>query len=119
MEFLLLIYREDESEPAEGSDEHAKFDREHRELYKDLCRENAYVSSNVLRKAASTRTVRIRNGKRRVEDGLVRKQQEHLTGYYLIECESMDQAVAAAVRIPEARVGAVEIRPVYKWKPEP
>jgi hypothetical protein len=64
---------------------------------------------------SSASTVRIRNGKTTITDGPFAETREQLGGYYLIEAKDLDEATAIAARIPGARLGSIEVRPV--WPP--
>jgi hypothetical protein len=64
--------------------------------------------------AETATTVRVRGGKRLVSDGPCAETNEHLVGYYLIAANDLDEAIAIAERVPSARFGAVEVRPVRR-----
>jgi len=67
-----------------------------------------------LQPTSTATTVRVRNGKTLTVDGPFAETKEQLGGYYLVEAENLDQAVAIAARIPSARFGSIEVRPVMK-----
>lgn len=71
---------------------------------------NVYIAANELEPFATARTVRVRNGTRSVRDGPAVQGEEFLTGYFLIEVESVETAIEWAAKIPNARNGSVEIR---------
>jgi hypothetical protein len=73
---------------------------------------NAYIAANELEPFATARTVRVRNGTRSVRDGPAVQGEEFLTGYFLIEVESVEAAIDWAAKIPNARNGSVELRRV-------
>ena len=73
---------------------------------------NAYIAANELEPFATARTVRVRNGTRSVTDGPAVQGEEFLTGYFLIEVESVEAAIDWAAKIPNARNGSVEVRRV-------
>ena len=68
---------------------------------------------NALKPAVTATTVRVRDGKREVQDGPYAETRENLGGYYLIEVDDLDQALIWAARNPAASSGAVEVRPVF------
>jgi hypothetical protein len=70
------------------------------------------VSASPLRSVSTATSVRVRNGKRIVTDGPFAETREQLGGYYLIEAENLDDAIEIAGRIPGAKKGTVEVRPV-------
>jgi hypothetical protein len=86
-----------------------------------ICRElngaGAYLSASPLHPAATATCVRVRDGKRAVTDGPFAETHEVLGGYYLILAESRDAALRVAARHPGARVGSVEVRPVFDLSP--
>jgi hypothetical protein len=73
---------------------------------------NAYIAANELDPFATAQTVRVRNGKRSVRDGPAVQGEEFLTGYFVIEVESVEAAIEWATKIPNARNGSVEVRRV-------
>jgi hypothetical protein len=73
------------------------------------------VAGEALQPVATATTVRIRDGKRLTTDGPFAETKEQLGGFYLIEAENIDQAIAIASRIPGARTGSIEVRPVVDF----
>jgi hypothetical protein len=74
------------------------------------------VSADQLQPTSTATTVRIRNGETLVTDGPFAETKEQLGGYYLIEAKDVDEALKIAERIPSARYGGVEVRPVVVWE---
>ena len=75
--------------------------------------EGIFVDGNALKGGGEeARTVSVRDGQRLVKDGPFAETKELVGGYYVVDCASLDQAIDAAARIPSARFGAVEVRPV-------
>jgi hypothetical protein len=111
MKYILLIY----------SDELAWTDAERElclaestQLTHDLNSAGQYLGASPLHSVATATSVRIRDGKRLVTDGPFAETREQLGGYFLIEAPDLDAAIAVAARIPGARKGTVEIRPVLE-----
>lgn len=109
MKYMLLIY----------SDENALSEPERQSCYEEslqlahqLHSAGQYVGANPLHPTAMATSVRVRDGKRLVTDGPFAETREQLGGYFLIEAENLDDAIAIAARIPMARKGTVEVRPV-------
>ncbi len=73
-----------------------------------------FKGGDALEPASTATTVRLRDGKVLMTDGPFVETKEQLAGYYLVEAENLDQAVAIAGRIPTARSGAIEVRPIRK-----
>jgi hypothetical protein len=72
------------------------------------------VSANPLQPVATATTVRIRDGKRFVTDGPFAETREHLGGYFLVDAKDLNEAISIASRIPGARFGTVEVRPIVE-----
>lgn len=105
MKYLCLVYG-DESEM------HTVPDRECL-AYDDALREGGHcIASEALQPVQTATTVRVRNGKLSVTDGPFAETKEQLGGFYLIEARDLDEAIQLAAKIPPARVGSVEVRPI-------
>ena len=74
-----------------------------------------FVGTNALQPVQTATTVRVRDGQRTVTDGPFAETREQLGGYYVIEAENLDAALAIAARIPTAKVGCIEVRPVMTF----
>jgi len=96
--------------------EEDEFDREegarYREFAQDAAREGALRGGEVLDHPSSSTVVRIREGETLLTDGPFAETKEQLTGYFIFECDNLDEALALAARIPGARHGAIEVRPL-------
>jgi hypothetical protein len=108
---MLLVYL-DEQALSDEEREHCYV--ESAQLAQDLNATGKYVSAGPLHPVATATSVRVRGGKRLVTDGPFAETREQLGGYYLIEAADLDDAMAIAERIPVARVGTIEIRPVLE-----
>ena len=109
MKCMLLIY----------GDEHAFSETERQGCYAestqlahDLRSSGQYLAANPLHPTAMATSVQVRDGKRLVTDGPFAETREQLGGYFLVEAKNLDEAIGIAVRIPMARKGTVEVRPV-------
>jgi hypothetical protein len=109
MRYLLLIYS-DERAWTETEREHCV--AESTQLAHDLSARGQYLATAPLQPVATATSVQVRDGKRVVTDGPFAETREQLGGYFLIEAENLDEAIDIAGRIPAARKGTVEIRPV-------
>jgi hypothetical protein len=117
MRYLALIYTDEaawealsEDERKDIYDRYAAFSREARDKI---------VSGAETAGTRSATTVRVRDGETRVTDGPFEALAEPLGGFYVFDCESTDEAVALAARIPGAQTGAVEVRPAYVEEEKP
>ena len=111
MKYLLLIYT-DEKVWTEA--EREKCIAESTGLIHELHGQGKYLGAAPLHPVAMATSVRIRNDKRLVTDGPFAETREQLGGYFLIEARDLDEAIGIAARIPGARKGTVEVRPVLE-----
>jgi hypothetical protein len=115
MNYLLLIYNSETQENGMSEEDVKKLMGEYTEFTKSIVQSGAFKAGDRLRPVSSASTVRIRNGKTAITDGPFAETREQLGGYYLIEAKNLDEATAIAARIPSARTGSIEVRPV--WPP--
>ncbi len=111
MKYMLLVYL-DEQAMTEAEREHCYV--ESARFAQDLNSRGQYLDASPLHPVATATSVRIRDGKPLVTDGPFAETREQLGGYYLIEASDLDEAIGIAERIPPARYGTVEIRPVME-----
>ncbi|HEV3255308.1 MAG TPA: YciI family protein, partial [Gemmataceae bacterium] len=111
MKYLLLIYL-GEHAMDEAEREHCYV--ESTQLAHDLKSSGQYLGANPLHPVSTATSVRVRNGKPLVTDGPFAETREQLGGYFLIDAQNLDEAIGIAARIPGARMGTVEIRPVIE-----
>jgi hypothetical protein len=114
MKYMLLIYdREQDWNKLTEADQQAMYS-EYMKFSESIKASGNYVTGAQLHPIASATSVRIRDGKELVTDGPFAETHEQLGGYYLIEAKDLDQATAIAARIPSARFGTIEIRPLVE-----
>ncbi|WDT74536.1 MAG: YciI family protein [Candidatus Manganitrophus sp.] len=111
MKYMLLIYLE---EKTLSETEREACYKESTQLAHDLKSNGQYLSANPLHPVSMATNVRVRNGKRLVTDGPFAETREQLGGYFLVDAKDLDEAIAIAERIPMARKGTVEVRPVIE-----
>jgi hypothetical protein len=109
MKYMLLIYTGEQA-MNEAEREHCYV--ESAQLAQNLHANGQYVAANPLHPVSTATSVRVRDGKPLVTDGPFAETREQLGGYFLIDANDLDEAIGIAARIPGARVGTVEIRPV-------
>jgi hypothetical protein len=108
---MLLIYLD---EQALSEDEREKCYVESAQLAQDLHANGQYLAASPLHPTSTATSVRVRDSKRLVTDGPFAETREQLGGYFLIDAKDLDEAIGIAGRIPVARMGTVEIRPVIE-----
>jgi len=113
MNYLLLIYNSEAEENAMNEGEMKKLMGEYTEFTKSIVQSGAFKGADRLRPVSSASTVRVRNGKTAITDGPFAETREQLGGYYLVDAKNLDEATAIAARIPGARTGSIEVRPVW------
>ena len=112
MQYLLLIYdRESEWDKVSEVDRNAMF-QEYMELNKQLAQSGNYRAGHQVHPTSTATTVRVRDKKKLVTDGPFAETREQLGGFYLVEAKDLDEAVGIAARIPSARMGSIEVRPI-------
>jgi hypothetical protein len=109
MKYMLLIYLD---EQALGEAEREQCYIDSAQLAHELDAKGQYVAASPLHPTATATSVRVRDGHTVVTDGPFAETREQLGGYFLVEAVDLDQAIAIAERIPMARKGTVEVRPV-------
>ena len=111
MKYMLLIYGD---ELALGETEREACYVESTQLAHQLKSNGQYLAANPLQPTATATSVRMREGKRFVTDGPFAETREQLGGYFLVDAKDLDEAIGIAERIPMARKGTVEVRPVIE-----
>ena len=110
MKYVCLVYLEEEKL-------HAVPDRECQACGDGFRKNGVLVAAEALQPIEAAATVRIRNGKLSVIDGPFAETKEQLAGFYLIEARDLNEAIQMAAKIPPAREGSVEVRPVRQLNP--
>ena len=111
MRYLLLIAEEEPVTPPTDADWAAMMD-EYRAYTTWLQERGWYGGGEALQPASTATTVSVRDGQRLVTDGPFAETKEQLGGYFLLEAPSLDDAIEAAARIPGAKTGRIEVRPI-------
>jgi hypothetical protein len=111
MKYMLLVYMD---ENAMTDDERQHCYVESAQLTQDLNANGQYVAAGPLHPVSTATSVRVREGKRLVTDGPFAETREQLGGYYIVEAKDLDEAMTIAERIPPAKYGTIEIRPLLE-----
>jgi len=111
MQYMLLIYLD---ENAQSQAQREQCYKESSEYARELAVNGKCLATAPLYPTSTATSIRVRDGKRLVTDGPFAETREQLGGYYLVNADDLDEAIAIASRIPAGRWGTVEIRPVIK-----
>jgi hypothetical protein len=111
MQYMLMVYQD---EKVLNEEEMQECYVESTKLTHDLSKSGHYRLAAPLHSVSTATSVRVREGKRLVTDGPFAETREQLGGFYLVEAKDLDEAIAIAARIPGARKGTVEVRPVVE-----
>jgi hypothetical protein len=111
MKYMLLVYT---AEDVWTDEERQGCYAESIELTHDLNARGKFMAANPLQSVATATSVRVRDGKRMVTDGPFAETREQLGGYFLVEATDLNEAISIAARIPGARKGTVEVRPLIE-----
>ena len=117
MQYLLLIYTDETKASAPGTPETAAVMTEYGQFTRSIMESGHYKGGNALQPVTIATAVRVRDGKTLLTDGPFAETAEQLGGYYLIEAANLDDAIAIAARIPGARLGTIEVRPIWSIAP--
>ena len=115
MQYMLLIYMgdpADSGEPTPGTPEFEQHVQDYESLSQDVKDKGIMLGADPLEPVSMASTVRVRNGKTEIIDGPFAETKETLGGYYLLDCTDLDEAIEYAARIPTAKYGSIEIRPI-------
>jgi hypothetical protein len=115
MQYLLLIYENEQIGAKMSKPEGDKFMQEYFAFTQDITAKKNYVAGEALQPTSTATTVRVRDGKTVTTDGPFAETREQLGGFYLVEAKDLDEARSIAARIPSARHGSIEVRPVVKF----
>src|SRR6266536_3405279 len=114
MKYMLLVHHDEEAFGKRSEAERQHMLQDSVRLANQLHASGQYLNAAPLHPTSETTCVRVREGKRLVTDGPFAETREQLGGYFLVDANDLDAAIAVATRIPAARKGTVEIRPVLE-----
>lgn len=113
MQFLLLIYGDEKRRTKLAKADHESELEQYHAFGKEFAK--AIQGGNALQPTAAAKTVRVRDGQPLATDGPFAETKEQLGGYYLVEASDAAEAIGIAAKIPGARHGSVEVRPILKF----
>ena len=111
MQYMLLIYTDEEFDANRSEEEFNQIFQEYTAFDTEAKAKNAVRSGAALQPSSMATTVRVRQGKTVVTDGPFAESKEQMGGFYMMECENLDEAIEWAAKIPDAKYGTIEIRP--------
>ncbi len=118
MQYLLMIYRSEADLAKMDPAARQKMTAEYGEFTRSIIQSGHFKAGDGLQPTTTATTVRVRDGKTLTTDGPFAETREQLGGYYLVEAKDLDTALGIAARIPGAKDGSVEVRPVMIYEPE-
>ena len=114
MQYMLLIYGEEAGWAALSDEERGRWMQDYQAYTEELRTAGAMVAGDALQPTSNATTVRVRDGDQLVTDGPFAETKEQLGGYYLIEAKDLNEAIQIAARIPSAKLGCIEVRPIQE-----
>ncbi len=117
MRYMLLIYDDENLLGGMGEEERGRLLQSYGAYTAEVTEAGVFLQGDALAGTASATTVRLRDGQTLATDGPFAETKEQLGGFYLLECENLDEAIRWAAKIPSAALGSVEVRPVLEMTP--
>jgi hypothetical protein len=114
MKYMLLIHDDEKGWGKVSEAERQRIYGEYGQFTQQIIEAGQFVAGSELQPTTTATSVRVREGKRLVTDGPFAETREQLGGYYLVEAKDLDEAIGIAARIPSARTGTIEVRPVVE-----
>ena len=118
MKYLCLIYQNEETS-ARNAQQGVPMSQEYFAFTQEIQKSGHMLGGNALQPATTATTVRVRNGTVSTTDGPFAETKEQLGGYYLLEASDLNDAIQVAARIPGAKTGSIEVRPIMVFSNQP
>lgn len=118
MKYLCLIYDSEATINRMSGPDREAIHQEYVTYTQDIMNSGHYLGGEALQPVQTATTIRVRNGKTTTTDGPFAETREQLGGFYLIEARDLNDAIQVAARIPSARIGSVEVRPIREFSVE-
>lgn len=115
MRYLCLIYDEEKKIEQMSQKESEAFMGDYFTFTDNIRKSGHHIAGDALQPVATATTVRVRNGKISTTDGPFAETKEQLGGYYLINAKDLNEAIQIAAKIPSAKIGSIEVRPVMEF----
>jgi hypothetical protein len=117
MKYLCLIYNQEKNLAGFSKEQWDSLKEEYVAFTGSIKGSGHYLGGHSLQPTGTAKTVRVRSGKASATDGPFAETNEQLGGYYLIEARDLNDAIQVASRIPSARMGSIEVRPIMEFNP--
>jgi hypothetical protein len=114
MRYALLIYASEQDWASQTEEESQAVNQEYMAFTKDIIDRGLMKGGEALQPTSTATSVRVRNGETLTTDGPFAETKDQLGGFYLVDCKDLDEAIEVAARIPDARRGAIEVRPIME-----
>jgi hypothetical protein len=115
MQYLLMIYQNEAEYAKNDAATTQRMLGEYQAFTQSIIQSGQFKAGDRLQPTTTATTVRVREGKTLTTDGPFAETREQLAGYYLVDAKDLDSAIAIAARIPGARVGSIEVRPIWVY----
>lgn len=115
MKYLLMIYSDEVADMQQTEAQNARIFQEYGAFTQAVESAGAYKGGDALQPTNTAVTIRVRDGKLLKTDGPFAETKEQLGGFYLLDCKSLDEAVQWASKIPHAKLGSIEVRPIMDF----
>ncbi|HXP14538.1 MAG TPA: YciI family protein [Actinomycetes bacterium] len=112
MRYALLIYANEQDWASQTEEQSQAVNQEYMAFTKDIIDRGLMKGGEALQSTATATTVRVRDGETLTTDGPFAETKDQLGGFYLVDCNDLDEAIEVAARIPDVRRGSIEIRPI-------
>ena len=113
MQYLLLIYQSEANRPSDA--DRSKMMEEYGKFTQSIIQSGNFKAGDRLQPTTTATTVRVKDGKTLTTDGPFAETREQLGGYYLVEAKDLNEALGIAAKIPGAKVGSIEVRPIWVY----
>ncbi|MCK1492673.1 YciI family protein [Bradyrhizobium sp. 180] len=115
MQYLLMIYQNEVEYAKNDAATSQKLLAEYQAFTQSIIQSGNFKAGDRLQPTTTATTVRVRDGKTLTTDGPFAETREQLGGYYLVEAKDLNAAIEIAARIPSARIGSIEVRPIWVY----
>jgi hypothetical protein len=115
MQYLLMIYQNEVEYAKNDAATSQKMMDEYQTFTQSIIQSGQFKAGDRLQPTTTATTVRVRDGKTLTTDGPFAETREQLGGYYMVDAKDLDSAIAIAARIPGARIGSIEVRPIWVY----